>query len=135
MVSESNIFVLSPFNTSMEEKNTKRKAELKTLMTVLLPKKNNPKEPIVAEAPPTLKLLIDNLDIDNKEDLHLGNNLHCRNRIELLLKLMEANLHVQLKNSTKILQIGQEFSGSSQLSTKVNLVTILKDLQQTSKTI
>ena len=95
----------------------------------------NPKEPIVAEASPTLEPLIDKLDFDNKCSLHLEKILPRRNRIERLLKLMEANPQVQLNYSTKTLQLGEAFSGSAQPSTKVNLVTFLKDFQQTSKSI
>ena len=95
----------------------------------------NPKDPIVAEASPTLEPLIDKLDFDNKDSLHLEKIIPRRNRIERLLKLMEANPQVQLNYSTKMLQLSEAFSVSAQPSTKVNLVTLLKDFQQTSKTI
>ena len=96
----------------------------------------NPKEPIVAAVPPTSEPLIHNLDTDNKDSLHLEKTLPRRNSIErCLLKFIEANPHVQLIYSTKMLQLGQAFSGSPQPSTKLNLVTFLKDLQQTPKTI
>ena len=105
-------------------------------MIVFLPeRKENPKEPVVAQATLTLALLIDNLDIDSKSSIHLEKNFSGRNRIERLLKLIGTNPHVQLNYSTKMLQLGQAFSDSPEPSKKVNLVTILKDLQQTSKTI
>ena len=89
---------------------------------------------MVAEAPPpSLERLIDNLDGDNKDSLHLGKSLPRRNRSKRLLKHVEANPHVHLNYSTKMLQLGEAFSGSTQLSTEVNLVRFLKDLQQTSK--
>ena len=136
MISEEDIFVLIPFNTFIEEKNTARQAVLeKGDDRVSAKEKPNPKEPVVAQATPTLAPLIDNLDIDSKGSLHLEKNFSRRNRTERLLKLIETNPHVQLKYSTKMLQLGQAFSGSPQASTKVNLVTFLKDLQQTSKTI
>ena len=97
--------------------------------------KQNPKEPVVAQSPHTLESWVDNVDIDNKGSLHLEKNFSRRNRIEHLLKLIETNPHVQLNYSTKMLQLRQAFSGSPQPSTKVNLATFLKDLQQTSKTI
>ena len=87
----------------------------------------NPKEAIVTEASPTLEPLIDKLDIDNKDSLHLEKILPRRNPIERLLKLMEANPQVQLNYSKKMLDVGEAFSGSPQPSTKVNLVTFLKD--------
>ena len=48
--------------------------------------KQNPKEPVVAQAPPTLEPLIHNFDIDNKGSLHLEKNFVRRNRIERLLQ-------------------------------------------------
>ena len=110
----------------MELKNVDHRASAK--------EKQNLKEPIVAEASPTLEPLIDNLDFDNKDSLHLEKILPHRNPIERFLKLMEANPQVQLNYSTKMLDFGQAFSGSPQPSTTVNLVTFLKDLLQTSKT-
>ena len=136
MTSEEVIFVLIPFNTFIEEKNTTRQAGLENGDDrVSAKEKQNPKEPVVAQATPTLAPLIDNLDIDSKGSLHLEKKFSRRSRIERLLKLIETNPHVQLNYSTKMIQLGQAFSGSLQPSTKVNLVTFLKDLQQTSKTI
>ena len=125
-----------PFNTFIEEKNTTRQLELeKGDDRVSAKEKQDPQEPVVAQASPTLEPLIDNLDIDNKGSLHLEKNFSRRNRIERLLKLIETNPRVQLNCSTKRLQLGQAFSGSPQPSTEVNLVTFLNDLQETSKTI
>ena len=117
-------------------KNTTREAELeKGDNRVSAKEKQNPKEPVVDQAPPTLEPLIDNLDIDNQGSLHLEKIFSHRNRIGRLLKLIETNRLAQLNYSTKMLQLGQDFSGSPQPSTKVISVTFLKILQQTSKTI
>ena len=97
-------------------------------MIVLLPKKKQIKkvEPIVSEAPPpSLKPLIDKVDVDNKNSRHLGKSLLRRNRIELLLKLIKANPHVHLNYSTKILQLGEAFLKSTQPSTKINLLVCI----------
>ena len=99
-------------------------------------KKQNVPKPKVSEAPFTFsEPLIDNLVVDNKDLLTLGLKLPSGNRVNRLLKLIDANRHVHLKNSKKMLQLGEAFSGSPQLLTKFNLVTFLIDLQQTSKTI
>ena len=129
-------FYLDPVQYFHRKKNTTRQADLERGDDRVSGKeKQNPKEPVVAQATPTLAPLIDNLDIDSKGSLYPEKNFSRRNRIERLLKLIETNPHVQLNYSTKMLQLGQDFSGSPQPSTKVNLVTFLKDLQQTSKTI
>ena len=136
MISEEDIFNLIPFNTFIEEKNTTQQADLENGDdSVSAKEQQNLKERVVAQATPTLEPLIGNLDIDNKDSLHLEKIFSRRNRIERLLKLIETNPHVQLNHSTKMLQLGQAFSGSPQPSTKVKLVTFLKDLQQTSYTI
>ena len=134
MISEEDIFVLIPFNTFIEEKNTTRQADLeKGDDRVSAKEKQNLKEPVVAHATPTLAPLIDNLDFDSKGSLHLEKKFSRRNRIERLLKLIETSPHVQLNYSTKMLQLGQAFSLSPQPSTKVNLVTFLKDLSKLQK--
>ena len=54
MTSEEVIFVLIPFNTFIEEKNTTRQAALeKGDDRVSAKEKQNPKEPVVAQATPT----------------------------------------------------------------------------------
>ena len=105
-------------------------------MVVLLPKKNKIPKPKVSEAPLLFsETLIDNLVADNKALLTLGLNLPCGNCVNRVLKLIDANRHVQLKNSRKVLQLDEAFSGSPELLTNVNLVTFFIDLQQTSETI
>ena len=52
MISEEDLFVLIPFNTFMEEKNTKRQVELENVEDrASATEKQNPKEPLVAKAP------------------------------------------------------------------------------------
>ena len=93
-------------------------------------------EPIVAATPlVSLEPSINNQDYNNSDPLHLGRSLPRRNSIKPLLKIIEANRHVQLNYCTKMLQLGDTLSERTQLSTKVILVTVLRDLQHFSKTI
>ena len=104
MISEEDIFVLIPFNIFIEEKTTTRQADLKKSDDrVSAKRKQNPKEPVVAQAPPTLEASIDNLDFDNKDSFHLEKKFSPRKRIERLLKHIETNPHVQLNYSTKVI--------------------------------
>ena len=95
-------------------------------MIVFLPKKTKSKgtSSRSSNSHTTLAPLIDNLDIDSKGSLDLEKNFSRRNRIERLLKLIETNPHVQLNYSTKMLRLGQAFSGSPQPSTKSQLSDI-----------
>ena len=120
------------------EKRRHIKWNWKPLLVVLLSKEKQKiiEESIVAEEEPLLSLepLIKNLDVDKRNSLYLRGTLPPRKRIKHLLKLIEANSHVHMNCSTEMFQLGEAFSGSTQLSTKVKLVTFLRDLQQTSKT-
>ena len=71
MISEEDIFVLIPFNIFIGEKTTTRQADLeKGDDRVSAKEKQNPKEPVVTQATPTLAPLIDNLNIESKGSLH-----------------------------------------------------------------
>ena len=132
MITDEDIFVLIPFKNFLGEEGAETEkwatfqVELENVdsCAFVKEKQNIKEESVVAEAPaPWLEPLIDNLDVNNKDSLHLGKSLPRRNQIQRLLKLIETNPHVHLKYSTKMLQLGDAFSGSTQLSSKVNLVT------------
>ena len=120
------------------EDNTAKPVDSKTLMVVLLSKKNQilNNEPLAAQAPPpSLEPWIDNLVVDNKDSLHCGKSLTRRIGIEGLLRLKETNSLFHFKYSTKMLQLGEAFPGSLQPSTRVSSVTFLRGPQKTSKAI
>ena len=72
MLSQEDNFLLNPFSTLIEEKNTTCQVELNNVDDRASAKeRQNPNEAIVAETPPTLETFIDNIDVDVTDSLQL----------------------------------------------------------------